>query len=62
MGKITTRYWMKPGPIRNCDWIAFYDGQEELGHYGHGRTDGEAIADLVTNYPSEDDGQFGVGA
>lgn len=48
--KIITDCIYPPIPIRTMDWCAYYDGQEELGHYGYGRTEAEAIADLVNNY------------
>ena len=44
--KILTEYWAKPIPMRQYDWAAWYDGKEESGPYGYGRTEAEAIADL----------------
>ncbi len=35
-----------PIPIRDFDWCSFYDGEEEGGHYGYGKTKEEAVADL----------------
>jgi len=35
-----------PIPDRRWDWCAYRDGQEELGHYGWGATEAEALADL----------------
>jgi hypothetical protein len=35
-----------PIPIRDFDWCAFWDGEEEGGHYGYGKTKEEAVADL----------------
>lgn len=47
--KISTRYDPKPIPIRDFDWSAVddatYDG--EGCPIGHGRTEAEAIADLM---------------
>ena len=43
--KIITNYIFPPIPLRQFDWIAYYDGEEE-GHVGFGRTEAEAIADL----------------
>ena len=34
-------------PIRQFDWCAHLDGEEEEGHYGWGRTEAEAIGDLL---------------
>jgi DnaJ-class molecular chaperone len=52
---IRTEYWAKPIPLRQFDWIAFYDNDEpnDSGGMstGEGRTEQEAINDLLTNYP-----------
>lgn len=48
--KIVTDFWMKPIPPRNFDWTAWYDGEEERGQYGNGRTEAEATADLTANF------------
>lgn len=50
---IKTDHVYPPIPIREFDWCAWYDGEEELGHYGYGRTEAEAIADLEENYGQE---------
>ena len=47
--KIVTHHWPKPNPDRSFDWAAVYDGHEEDGDYGYGRTEQEAIDDLVNN-------------
>jgi hypothetical protein len=56
--KIVTRYWAKPFPLRQFDWEASYEGDEpnDAGSMavGHGRTEAEAITDLIENYPLED--------
>jgi hypothetical protein len=56
--KIVTRYWAKPFPLRQFDWEASFDGDEpnDAGSMaiGHGRTEAEAITDLIENYPLED--------
>ena len=44
--KIITDYIFPPIPDRNSDWCAYYDGEEELGQYGYGRTKEAAIQDL----------------
>lgn len=50
--KIVTHYWMKPIPVRSCDWAAYdqdtYDGAPD-SHcpIGYGRTEEEAIKDLL---------------
>jgi len=45
--KIITRHVYPPIPLRSFDWCAYRDGQEELGGYGYGRTEQEAVADLL---------------
>jgi hypothetical protein len=47
--KIVTHHWSKPILTRSFDWTAFYDGHEEDGDCGYGRTEQEAIDDLVNN-------------
>lgn len=44
--KIVTRHVNPPIPIRTHDWCAFYEGEEEAGDYGWGRTEAEAIQDF----------------
>ncbi len=53
--KIVTGYWMKPIPDRRFDWSAHWDGREESGPYGYGRTKAEAIRDLTDNYDEPED-------
>lgn len=38
-----------PTPCRDYDWCAYYDGEEESGHYGHGKTKEIAIENLISN-------------
>jgi hypothetical protein len=52
--RIVTDYWAKPIPDRSFDWSAYdddtYDGAEDSSnrnHIGYGRTEAEAIADLL---------------
>jgi hypothetical protein len=47
--KIITWHVYPPISIRTMDWAACYDGEEERGDYGWGRTEAEAIADFLTN-------------
>jgi hypothetical protein len=44
--RIVTEHINPPIPTRSFDWIAYRDGQEE-GHRGFGRTEAEAIAELL---------------
>lgn len=57
MQKIITTFVYPPIPIRTCDWQAVYDGDEpnDNGYMpiGHGRTEVDAINDLVQNFPRE---------
>jgi len=49
--KIKTSYWAKPIPLRQFDWEAIDDDTYDEGcPIGYGRTEQEAIADLVNNY------------
>lgn len=58
--KINTSFVYPPIPLREFDWAATYDdydGAEDSGNrgeIGYGRTEADAIADLVENYPRED--------
>lgn len=49
--KIKTSHVYPPIPIREFDWQAYYDGEEEAGQYGHGRTEAAAVVDLIENHP-----------
>jgi hypothetical protein len=47
MPKIVTNYWAKPIPDRQFDWSAVTE-HYDLGHpIGYGRTEAEAINDLI---------------
>lgn len=58
MNKIITDFIYPPIPIRQFDWQAIYDDDEpnDAGGMarGHGRTEAEAIADLIENFPRGD--------
>lgn len=50
--KIKTHNSFPPIPIRQFDWQAWYDGEEdEQMACGHGATEEAAIADLIENHP-----------
>ncbi len=51
--KIVTRHILPPIPIRSFDWCAHYEGEEERQEYGYGRTEQEAIRDLLDAYPND---------
>lgn len=48
--RIVTSHIYPPIPVREFDWCAFYEGEEEAGCYGYGATEAEAIADFNENY------------
>ncbi len=58
--KIVTTHVFPPIPDRNCDWCAFYEGQEEAGNYGWGATQERAIADFIDNYADDHDIRLGT--
>ena len=49
---IKTDHIYPPIPIREYDWCAYYDGLEEDGPQGFGRTEQAAIEDLKRNTDS----------
>ena len=44
--RIKTAYLYPPIPVRNFDWQAYIEDQEEDGPVGYGHTKEEAINDL----------------
>ena len=56
---ITVKFIYPPIPIRQFDYMATYDHIDEDPEYpcpkGFGATEQEAIEDLKTNYPLEDE-------
>jgi hypothetical protein len=55
MRKIVTRHVYPPIPVRFYDWAAWFDDEgEEAGRYGYGKTEGEAINDLLDSYGDEE--------
>jgi hypothetical protein len=57
--KIVTRHQFPPIPVRNLDWYAYYEGEEEAGGYGFGSTEAEAIQDFKDNYQADHDERLG---
>ncbi len=45
--KIRTEYWPKPIPISNFDWSATTEDYDLGPPIGYGRTEAEAINDLI---------------
>ncbi len=55
--EIKTDYLRKPGPLRNFDWSAWWEEDEESeGRIGFGATREQAIGDLVVNFPRRCEG------
>lgn len=51
LGKtIVVSYDCKPIPDRNFDYCAYIDGDEERQHYGYGKTEIEAVLNLIEEY------------
>jgi hypothetical protein len=46
---VVTENIYPPIPRRNHDWVAYYEGDEEGGPRGYGRTENEARHDLLSN-------------
>lgn len=61
MGKIVTSNPYPPIPTRALDWCTHYDGEEEAGNYGWGRTEAEAIQDFIDNCKDDHDDRLGIG-
>ncbi|RUV84330.1 hypothetical protein EOA60_04570 [Mesorhizobium sp. M1A.F.Ca.IN.020.06.1.1] len=58
--KIVTSHMNPPIPVRDYDWCAHYEGEEEAGNYGWGRTEAEAIQDFNDNCAADHDARLGV--
>ncbi len=58
--KIVTTHVYPPIPIRQFDWQAHYDSEaDEQMNCGHGRTEAEAVVDLLDNHPRcKDEGGY----
>jgi hypothetical protein len=59
---IITSYVHPPIPMRDSDWCAYYQCEEEAGHYGWGRTEAEAIEDFRLNQAEGHDRRLGIAA
>jgi len=58
--KIVTSHIFPPIPTRVNDWCAHYEGEEEAGNYGWGRTQWEAVVDFIDNYKEDHDKRLGI--
>jgi hypothetical protein len=47
---IKTEFVNPPVSLRDYDWRAWFDGEEQRGQYGYGATEKEAIANLLEQY------------
>lgn len=55
--KIITSHMPPPIPIRDFDWTAYVDGEYDIGQpLGEGKTEADAIADLLEKLAERDDG------
>lgn len=59
---IVTSYVNPPIPVRQYDWCAHYEGEEEAGNYGYGATEAEAIQDFIDNCQADHDERLGDGS
>jgi hypothetical protein len=48
--KIIVSHVFPPIPLRNYDYCAFFEGDEESLQYGYGATEEEAIANLLAAF------------
>ena len=55
---IRTEFVYPPIPYRDCDWRAAFDGYEPGDPLGYGRTEAEAVADLIDT--SDAQGSFEI--
>ena len=55
--KIVTSPTHSPLPVRQHDWCAHFDGEEEAGGYGYGATEAEAVAEFLENIEALQEGQ-----
>jgi hypothetical protein len=47
---IKTEFVNPPVSLRDYDWRAWFEGEEQRGQYGYGATEKEAIANLLEQY------------
>jgi len=52
--KIITYQAFPPIPVRNMEWLAHYDGEEEKGEYGYGFAEQEAVSDLKQSFQKDE--------
>lgn len=58
VSRIRTEFIHPPIPVRHFDWVAWIDGDEESGQYGHGTTEQEAkeeLQNLLAQFDEEND-------
>jgi hypothetical protein len=60
MRKIIASPTHSPLPVREHDFCAHYEGEEEVGNYGYGATEAEAIKDFVENCQEAHDERLGT--
>lgn len=52
--KIFTDYWPKPIPTDQYDWSAVTDSYEPGDPIGYGRTEEEAVSNLINHHLQQD--------
>lgn len=57
-GEVKTSCVFPPIPVREFDWCAYHDGDEETGRYGWGYTEKEAVADLARLDEERDEADY----
>lgn len=50
---VVVEFVYPPVPVRSWDWMAYVDGREESGPYGHGATRDEAVEALFEEIEEE---------
>jgi len=53
--KIVVEHINPPIKIRQCDWCAWFDGDEEVGPWGYGENERAAIKDLMEVLQDQDE-------
>lgn len=53
--EIKTDFDYPPIPNRNFDWCAYFTDGDEYSYQGRGRTEKDAVTDLILNTEDKDD-------
>ena len=55
--RIRTEFVHPPIPLRQYDWAAWIDGEEERHIVGRGMTESEAVSELLTTLDERDEAE-----